>query len=62
MKSMLQRSVEALARASREDLIAWLQDNDPNGCYTDELAAVEDLKPLTLEQARSMFLDCIKGE
>ena len=29
----------------------WLQWNDPNGCYTDGLAAMDDVDPMTVAEA-----------
>lgn len=41
---------------SREDLIAWLRWNDPNGSYTDEDAATEDMDPLEVEDAVDIIM------
>lgn len=35
------------AASSRQDVAAWLQWNDPNGCHTDALAVAEGLDPYT---------------
>jgi hypothetical protein len=40
----------------REDLIAWLRWNDPNGSYTDEDAAAEDMEPLDVESAVDLIM------
>jgi hypothetical protein len=37
--------------SSREQVTAWLQWCDPNGCHTDELAGVEGFEPYTLDSA-----------
>ena len=37
-------------------LICWLCWNDPNGCYTDADTASEGLAPLTLSEARELYL------
>lgn len=37
--------------SAREDVIAWLQWNDPNGVHTDALATAEDIEPYTLDGA-----------
>jgi len=46
-----------LQTGAREDLIAWLCWNDPNGIYTDEASRAEDRPPLTLERARQILRD-----
>jgi hypothetical protein len=41
-------------RSTREDVLGWLQWNDPNGSYTDELAKTEaggPLAPYTFDMA-----------
>lgn len=40
----------------REDLIAWLRWNDPNGSYTDEDAEAEDMEPLDVESAVDLVM------
>lgn len=44
-----------LQSATRDELIAWLVWNDPNGIYTDADSRTEDLLPLTLLQARQIL-------
>lgn len=39
---------------SRDECIAWLVANDPNGCYTDRDSETEGLAPLTLAEAREL--------
>jgi len=39
------------SESGREVLLAWLQWNDPNGCYTDDLAATEGFAPMTTADA-----------
>ncbi|MFO1044808.1 MAG: hypothetical protein U0941_23800 [Planctomycetaceae bacterium] len=46
-----------LHTGTREELIAWLCWNDPNGIYTDEASWAEDRPPLTLELARQILRD-----
>ena len=46
-----------LQTGTREELIAWLCWNDPNGIYTDEASLAEDFPPLTLERARQILRD-----
>lgn len=45
--------------SDRETLIAWLQWNDPNGCHTDALAAVEGFEPYTLDRAWEAVADMV---
>lgn len=37
--------------SAREDVVAWMQWNDPNGVHTDELAIGEGFDPYTVEGA-----------
>jgi hypothetical protein len=42
-----------LTEGTREEILAWLQWNDRNGCYTDEQCAADGMPSVwTLEQAR----------
>lgn len=41
----------------RQWLINWLAFNDPNGCYTDADMIAEGFEPMTLEQARELYLN-----
>lgn len=40
----------------REDLIAWLRWNDPNGSFADEEAEAEDMEPLDVEGAVDIIM------
>lgn len=40
-------------------LIAWLQANDRNGCYTPEESAAEGCNPLTITEAWSLIADSV---
>lgn len=51
-----------LRDGTREQLIAWLRWNDPNGSYTDRDLQAEDQLPLTLDEARSLVRDEIERE
>lgn len=42
---------------SREQIIAWLQWNDPNGVYADRDSEIEEMACLTLEKAREIMRD-----
>ena len=43
-----------LLTGKRCDLLRWLALNDPNGVYTDEDSLLEDMEPLTLDEAREL--------
>ena len=51
----------ALATASREQLIALLQANDPNGIYTDADCEAEGLQPLTREECLDLIFTEAEG-
>ena len=53
---------QLLREGTREQLIAWLRWNDPNGSYTDRDLQAEDQSPLTLDKARSLMRDQIERE
>ena len=40
---------------TREKLIAWLENNDPNGCFTDEDAIAEYGHPHTWTDLISLY-------
>jgi hypothetical protein len=42
-----------LAAGSREEIIRWLEWNDPNGVWTDEDSAAEGWKRMTFDDARA---------
>jgi hypothetical protein len=44
----------------REDLIAWLVWNDPNGCYRDEDCDFEGFDRLTLGGALELVIEAIR--
>ena len=44
----------------REDLIAWLRWNDPNGSFTDEEADAEGWEPLDVEGAVDMIMQHVE--
>lgn len=46
-----------LQTGTREELIAWLCWNDPNGIYADAASCAEDRPPLPLELARQILRD-----
>ena len=42
-----------LKTGTREEIIAWLVWNDPNGVWTDKDSEAEGWRPITLEAARA---------
>jgi hypothetical protein len=53
---------QLLATGTREQVIQWLNWNDPNGIYTDAGSEAEGYPPITLEQARKTMSDQINRE
>lgn len=49
-----------LRDGTREQLIAWLRWNDPNGSYADSDLQADDHTPLTLDEARSLVRNQIE--
>lgn len=45
---------------SRDDLIAWLRWNDPNGSYTDKDAEAEGIDPLDVEGAVDIVMQHVE--
>lgn len=46
---------------NRQACIAWLCQNDPNGCYTDEDCHAEGMEPMTLVEALAIIKDQCNG-
>jgi hypothetical protein len=46
---------QLLRYGTREELIAWLCWNDPNGIYSDDDSIAEERLPLELDQAREII-------
>jgi len=46
---------------SREELTQFLQDNDRNGCYTDELAESEGANPMTKKECMKLVRNANGG-
>ena len=42
-----------LASNNRDRLIAWLEWNDPNGCYSDHDSDAEDLPRLSISELKA---------
>ena len=53
---------ELLRTGTREQLMAWLCWNDPNGIYTDEASLAEDRPPLTLAKSRQIMREQIERD
>ena len=51
----------ALATATRAQLIALLQANDPNGIYTDADCKAEGYPPLTREECLEIIFEDDEG-
>lgn len=51
--------IRLLQYGTREQIIAWLVWNDPNGTYTDRDSEAEKLSRLTIEDARRIMLEQI---
>lgn len=49
-----------LRDGTREDLIRWLQWNDPNGIYSDRDAQAEGMDVLTYAQARGLVEEAMR--
>lgn len=46
---------------TRESLIQWLSNNDPNGVYSDEDSIREGMDILTKEEAIELIINQLKG-
>jgi hypothetical protein len=53
-------TVDQVKDLTRDQLLAFLVWNDPNGVYTDEDSEAEDYRPLTLETARLLVVKAIE--
>lgn len=51
---------QLLREGTREQLLAWLRWNDPNGSYADQDLQADDQPPLTLDEARALVRDQIE--
>lgn len=47
--------VRLILEGRREELLAWLCWNDPNGCYTDADSIAEGYEPLSLESEKAIM-------
>jgi hypothetical protein len=46
---------------TREELIAWLEWNDPNGCYNDHDSMIEFGEVATLAELQECYTNQIEG-
>ncbi len=51
--------MELISHGTGEQIIAWLAWNDPNGTYTDRDSEADEMKQMTLENARQAMRDQI---
>lgn len=49
-----------LIKWPRDDLMAWLRWNDPNGSFTDEDAEAEDMEPLDVKGAVDIIMQHVE--
>lgn len=56
----LQRTL--LDHGTREQIIAWLCWNDPNGTYTDRDSLAEGMRTIVLEEARQIMRDQVNRD
>lgn len=47
---------------NRIKILEFLQWNDRNGCYTDENCDIENVEPLTYEEAVKFFFDVVNED
>ena len=52
--------INKLNKMDRLDLIKWLMNNDPNGCYSDQDSINEGYKPITREEALKIAISQIE--
>lgn len=53
--------LKQLNQWTRESLIQWLSNNDPNGVYSDEDSIREGMDILTKEEAIELIINQLKG-
>lgn len=53
------RPQPAVDDADRESMLRWLQWNDPNGCYTDDVAIHERRACLTHAEAKALYEEAV---
>ena len=59
MDNLLHRARALFDKGSREGILAFLQEIDPNGSWTDSASAAEGLEPLTFDEALIELQDTI---
>lgn len=46
-----------IEKGTREEIIEWLQWNDSNGCYSDEMSIAEGMPVLSREDAINLLIE-----
>lgn len=54
--------INKLNKMNRLELIKWLMNNDPNGCYSDQDSINEGYEPITREEALRIALNQLENE
>ena len=52
--------INKLNKMSRSELIQWLMNNDPNGCYSDQDSINEGYEPITKKEALKIAINQIE--
>lgn len=60
MNNPIARARVLYDKGSRETILQFLQEMDPNGCWTDDASYAEGLEPLTYDEALIELEDMIK--
>jgi hypothetical protein len=60
MNNPIARARALYDKGSRENIVQFLQEMDPNGSWTDEASYAEGLEPLTYDEALLELEDMIK--
>lgn len=60
MNNPIARARTLYDKGSRETILQFLQEMDPNGSWTDEASYAEGLEPLTYDEALIELEDMIK--
>jgi len=60
MKNITARARVLYDKGSRESILQFMQEQDPNGCWTDAASYAEGLEPLTYDEALIELEEMIK--
>ncbi len=60
MNNPIARARVLYDKGSRESIVQFLQEMDPNGTWSDEASLAEDFEPLTYDEALLELEDMIK--